>query len=246
MSLTMTKGDGVTVFTMTSDPHSPWPPLCQILKGLCYSLECCSVSQHLRRVQTSQSVLGAVQIMVGLLNIGLGAILCSSHGGFSWPMNEVYFPFWLGGLFILFGTMSILSEKFPSPCLVLLSVILNLAGVAFAIAAIVLYSISVANNYLWWLCDRNYYYDYTTPSPASEEKALIDKCLEGKALVLMLVRSIDAVLVVLSALELCVVISSAVLGLKALRSSEKTENKSVGDPEHYQPLLEEVTTNPVA
>lgn len=40
----------------------------------------------------------AVQIMVGLLNIGLGAILCSSHGGFSWPMNEVYFPFWLGGL----------------------------------------------------------------------------------------------------------------------------------------------------
>lgn len=59
MSVTVTKGDGVTVFTMTSDSKSLLPPLCQILKNLCYSPVCCSVSQHLRSIQrNAQSVLG--------------------------------------------------------------------------------------------------------------------------------------------------------------------------------------------
>lgn len=59
MSVSVSTADGVTVFTLTSDPKSPWPPLCQILKGLCYNPTCCSVSQQLKTVQrTSQSVLG--------------------------------------------------------------------------------------------------------------------------------------------------------------------------------------------
>lgn len=59
MSVTVSKAEGVTVFTLTSDPDSICPPLCQIFKGLCYSPTCCSVSQHLKKVQsTSQSILG--------------------------------------------------------------------------------------------------------------------------------------------------------------------------------------------
>lgn len=59
MSVTVAKTNGVTVFTLTSDPESPCPPLCQILKGLCYSPPCYSVSELLRKVQrTSQSLLG--------------------------------------------------------------------------------------------------------------------------------------------------------------------------------------------
>ncbi|XP_019130736.2 membrane-spanning 4-domains subfamily A member 8 [Larimichthys crocea] len=247
MSVTIAKADGVTVLTLTSDPQSSCPPLCQILKGLCYSPVCCSVSQHLRRVQkSSQSVLGALHIMVGLLNIGLGAILCNWGSGSSWEMESTLYPFWLGALFILFGAMSILSEKRPSPCLVILSVILNLAGVAFAIAAIILYSLNIAEIGLWWMCgsDDYYYSRHHTPSP--HEDIATEKCLEGKALILMLFRGINAVLIVLSVLELCVSISSAVLGIKALRSSEKKENKSNDDPEHCKPLLEDVTTNPTA
>ncbi|KAF1388336.1 hypothetical protein PFLUV_G00089140 [Perca fluviatilis] len=165
MSVTMTKADGITVFTVTSDPQSVYPPLCQILKSLCYSPVCCSVSQHLRRVQrTSQSVLGALHIMVGLLNIGLGTILiCSQTDNWDGPLYQTGFPFWLGGLFILFGTIGILSEKYPSPCLVIVNVILNLAGVAFAITGIVLYSIDMARIYMWWMCyDNNYYSGYST------------------------------------------------------------------------------------
>ncbi|XP_031135216.1 high affinity immunoglobulin epsilon receptor subunit beta-like isoform X5 [Sander lucioperca] len=246
MSVTMTKADGITVFTVTSDPQSVYPPLCQILKSLCYSPVCCSVSQHLRRVQrTSQSVLGALHIMVGLLNICLGTILICSLSGY--VMDSTGFPFWLGGLFILFGSIGILSEKYPSPCLVIINVILNLAGVAFAITGIVLYSINMESIYMWWMCDDdNYYSGYsrqtTTPTPGKD--IMREKCLEGKELALMLLRSMNVVLIVLSALELCLTISSAVMAIKALKSSGKGEKEKTGDPELYKPLLEEVTCNP--
>ncbi|XP_068426151.1 transmembrane protein 176B-like isoform X1 [Clinocottus analis] len=254
MSVTMTKAEGVTVFTMTSDPQSVLPPLCQILKGLCYSPVCCSVSQHLRKVQRySQSVLGALHIMVGLLNIGLGLILLCSAGGSSWQMDVTRFPVWIGALNLLFGIVGILSEKFPSPCLVIVNVILNLAGVAFSIAAIVLYSVNIANIGVWGICEK-YDFDYydsrykqaTTTTASPGEKYMTEKCLEGKELTLMLLRSMNALLIVLSVLELCLVISSAVLGINALKSRGKGEEEKMGDPEHYKPLLEEVTSHPKA
>ncbi|MEQ2245960.1 hypothetical protein ILYODFUR_033488 [Ilyodon furcidens] len=59
MSVTMAKSDAITVFTIQSDPQSRWPPVCQILKNLCYNPMCCSVSQDLRKIQRkSHSVLG--------------------------------------------------------------------------------------------------------------------------------------------------------------------------------------------
>ncbi|XP_051812747.1 transmembrane protein 176B-like [Acanthochromis polyacanthus] len=251
MSVTVTKAEGVTVFTLTSDPQSAWPPLCQIFKGLCYSPVCCSVSQQLRRIQrSSQSVLGTLQIMVGLLNLGFGAILL---GPSSWWHIFFFamFPFWLGALFIVFGIVCILSEKYPSPCLVILTVVLNLAGVAFAITAIVLYSINIEDISLGWYCDRydDYYWDRrhdTTTTPSPERDLLQEKCLEARELAQMLLRGIFGVLIVLSVLELCVVISSAVLGIKALRSRQKESNKSPEEPEYFKPLLDEVTTDPGA
>ncbi|XP_068180505.1 membrane-spanning 4-domains subfamily A member 8-like [Antennarius striatus] len=247
MSLTMAKADGVTVFTLTSDPQSSCPPLCQILKGLCYSPACCSVSQHLKSVQrTSQSVLGALHIMVGLLNIGIGSILFTNGRISFWQIQESGFAFWVGGLFIMFGIMSILSEKFPSPCLVLLNVFLNIAGVGFAIAAIVLYMINISDIWVWWMCHNDYYSDYGRPTLSPREKILLEKCMEGETLVQVVLRSINILLVVLSVLELCVALSAAILGIKALGCSKKTENQSLDDPEQYKPLLEEVTSDPVA
>lgn len=262
MSVTVSKADGVTVLTLTSDPQSPWPPLCQIFKNLCYSPVCCTVSQRLRGLnRASQTVLGTLQIMIGLLNIGFGLILYSTWTSFY--LNYLGFPFWLGALFIMFGIVCILSEKYPSPCLVILTVILNLAGVAFAITAIVLYGVYLGDIYYRWDYYNDYYscysryngyngyngYGYgrqTTRPPSLEEKLLQEKCLEGQAVLRMLLRSISAVMITLSVLELCVVISSAVLGIKALRNKEKGQNKSADDPELHKPLLEEVTAQPVA
>ncbi|XP_034384796.1 transmembrane protein 176B-like isoform X2 [Cyclopterus lumpus] len=252
MSVTMTKAEGVTVFTMTSDTHSVLPPLCQILKGLCYSPVCCSVSQHLKAAQrNSQSVLGALHIMVGLLNIGLGMILMCSPGGAWWIMRETMYPVWIGVLIMLFGIFGILSEKCPSPCLIVVNVMLNLAGVAFSIAAIVLYSINIATTRLWGMCTKDYsdyysrYEQHFTTTVSPGENYMLEKCLEAKTLALILLRSMTALLIVLSALELCLVISSAVLGIKALKRGGMGE-KEMGDPEHYKPLLEEVTSQPTA
>ncbi|XP_032415201.1 transmembrane protein 176B-like [Xiphophorus hellerii] len=245
MSVTMSRTDGVTMFTLTSDPDSRWPPLCQILKSLCYSPVCCSVSQQLRTVlKTSLSVLAAVHMMIGLLNIGLGVIY---HLSYSAPYFYYFtcFPYWMGSLFIVFGIMCILSEKYPSPCLIILNVFVNLAGAALAIAAIVLYSVVEGNMYVWFSCDdgQYYYYRRTTPSPSADAAYFKEKCLEGKAMIQMLLRSILGVLIVLSVVELCVAISSAVLGIKALRRTGK-QNKASDESEYFKPLLEEVTTEP--
>ncbi|XP_017293420.1 membrane-spanning 4-domains subfamily A member 8 isoform X1 [Kryptolebias marmoratus] len=246
MSVTVSRADGVTVFTVTSDQESRWPPVCQVLKSLCYSPMCCSVSQNLRRIQgTSLSVLGSLQIVIGLLNIGLGAILHLSRSASLYIIWSLQCPYWLGALFIIFGIMCILSERYPSPCTVILNVTLNLAGVAFAITAITLYSASVANIHLWWYyCEEPYY--GTTPSPSLQDEYRRNACLTSKKLVLMLLRSIHGVLIVFSVLELCVVISCVVLGIKALKSSNKEKNKSFSDPEQFKPLLEEVSTNSAA
>ncbi|KAL3059948.1 hypothetical protein OYC64_014531 [Pagothenia borchgrevinki] len=237
MALTISKTEGSTVITLTSDPQSVY----QILKNLCCSPICCSVSQHLRRLQnTSQTVMGTLQIMVGLLNIGIGAIFAFTP---IWDMTG--FPFWLGALFMLFGIVSILSEKYPSPCLVIVNVILNLAGVGFAIAAITLYSFRMANMWLYWLCeDDNYpYYSHHSPTASSGDERMEQECLETKDMMLMLLRSMHGLMIVLSTLELCLTISSAVLGIKALMRRGKDE-KMNEEPEYYKPLLDEVPGNP--
>ncbi|XP_071253621.1 transmembrane protein 176B-like [Salvelinus alpinus] len=245
MSVTVTKGGGVTVFTVNSKEGSSWTQLCQILGTLCYSPSC-SVSQGLRRLQaSSQTALGTIQIMVGVLNIGLGMILVSPD----YSNNGV--PYWLGGVFIAVGIMCILAEKFPSPCLVGINVLMNLSGAALAITGIVLYAIDLAHYKFWWICnDDNYNWrdDYyggqvAKPPSYSERDRLLAKCKDAKQIAQMLMNALDIVLIVLTVLQLCVTISSAVLGIKALYKNGK---ENIRDLEQYKPLLEEVTTNPAA
>lgn len=59
MAVGVNKVDGVTVVTVASDPQSPYPPLCQIIFGLCCNPLCCVVSETLRKLQGgSQYILG--------------------------------------------------------------------------------------------------------------------------------------------------------------------------------------------
>uniref|UniRef100_A0A3P8PDB2 Uncharacterized protein n=1 Tax=Astatotilapia calliptera TaxID=8154 RepID=A0A3P8PDB2_ASTCA len=208
MSVTVSKADGVTVFTLTSDPDSSWPPLCQIFKSLCYSPVCCTVSQRLRSLnRTSQTVLGTLQIMIGLRCWkGTICIVCRLY-------LEIFF-------LVVHQVICFLFQ-------LILTVTLNVAGVAFAITAIVLYSIHLANIYLWWgsQCDNDYnpywYRMRTTTAvvPSPEEMIIKERCLEGQAV--MLLRSISVVLIVLSVLELCITIGSSILGIKSLRRKDK-------------------------
>ncbi|XP_028307959.1 membrane-spanning 4-domains subfamily A member 8-like [Gouania willdenowi] len=252
MSVSMSRTDGVTILTLTTDPQSPWPPLCQVFNSLCCSPVCCSVSKHLRSIQNgSQTILGLIQIMVGILNIGLGLILTYSGVGSGWQMDETAFPYWMGAFFVVFGVVSILCERYPSACLLVFNMFLHVVGVVFAITAIALYSNNISHIYLWGICDRDshYFYKYRTTTPngsSQKDEFLKEKCEEGRDLILILLQGISAVLIILSVLELCVTLSSFGLGIKYLRSKDNGPNKTPEDPESIKPLLEEVSTSPTA
>uniref|UniRef100_A0AAZ3PGW1 Uncharacterized protein n=1 Tax=Oncorhynchus tshawytscha TaxID=74940 RepID=A0AAZ3PGW1_ONCTS len=235
MSVTVTNGKRVAVFTVNTKEGSSWPLLCQILGTLCYS-PASSVSQGPWRLQAnSQSALGTIQIMVGVLNIDLGAILVSTD----------YYT----GRFIAVGIMCILAEKFPSPCLVGINMLTNLSGASLAIAGIVL-----ANCHFWWSCNDDdyiwrddYYGSQVRQLPSHPQRdRLLAKCKDAKQVSRMLMNALDIVLIVPAVLQLCVTISSAVLGLKALYKDGKEGKENIQDLEQHKPLLEEVTTNPAA
>lgn len=65
--------------------------------------------------------------------------------------------------------------------------ILNLAGVGFAIAAIVLYSVNLGNTWYLWMCNHDYW--EVTPSTTAEERLVMEKCLEGRAVIAVSVIS---------------------------------------------------------
>uniref|UniRef100_A0A3B3VDH9 Uncharacterized protein n=1 Tax=Poecilia latipinna TaxID=48699 RepID=A0A3B3VDH9_9TELE len=153
MSVTVSKADGATVLTVVSDPNGHLPPLCQILKALCHSLAGCSVPPHLKRVRrASLLVLGTVQIMVGVLNIGLGPGRTSTRLGDFTSLGAAY---WLGAVFVVTGIMTVLAGRFPSSCLVGFTVFLNIVGAIFSITGIVFYAIDLNNSSLLWVCDRS-------------------------------------------------------------------------------------------
>ncbi|XP_026139050.1 uncharacterized protein LOC113115712 isoform X2 [Carassius auratus] len=117
MTLTVSRGEGLTVITVTSNPKSKWPVLCQILGSLCYS-PVCSVSQGMKgKLKDVHTALGTVQMIIGVLNIVAG-ILLKCLG--SWFVMERIGqgPFWLGSLFLVVGIVCILTAKFPSSCLI--------------------------------------------------------------------------------------------------------------------------------
>ncbi|KAJ8354594.1 hypothetical protein SKAU_G00221610 [Synaphobranchus kaupii] len=217
-----------------------------------------------RLLAGTQTALGTVQIMVGLVNIGLGAILLSANRGF---LNWIGAPYWLGGVFIAAGLMSMLGERFPSPCLVFLTAFMNLASACLAVTAIVLYSVDLGSGQgLRWECNsyetatyrperRRYRYRYNdyddqtiTPTPYDDRgvrefnrRTNFDICQSTRDVLLVLLGGIDILLIIFAVLQLCVTISATVLGVKAL-CKNRTEGKPEPDPELYKPLMEDVTT----
>lgn len=78
--------------------------------------------------------------MIGVMNIGLGSVFLFSLSIYiPWyeTMTGSMYPFWLGGLLILFGLTNIFSGKFPSRCLVLTNAVLSVCAIGFALTGIV-------------------------------------------------------------------------------------------------------------
>ncbi|XP_057689331.1 uncharacterized protein LOC130914296 [Corythoichthys intestinalis] len=222
MSVTVTKGNGVTIYTVTSDSQSCLPPFCQLFKQMCYSPRCCSVSQRMKTTMgSSQALLGSLQIAVGLMTIAIGILpLFAGYRDPWWDMWVNLFSLWMGLVFVLFGAFCIFSQKYPSPCLLIINAILNLSGVVFALVNIVLCAINMVVIDIWDVCEFSKD-DYSNSGPSGHERDLKERCLEAKDLLLMFLKAINGILLVLAVLELCLVLSSSILTIKALRSNDK-------------------------
>ncbi|XP_056332286.1 uncharacterized protein tmem176l.3a [Danio aesculapii] len=72
MSLTVSHGEGTMVITVSSNPKSKWPMLCQILASLCYGPVCFVPEDMRETLSSTQRVFGIVQIIVAILNLMLG------------------------------------------------------------------------------------------------------------------------------------------------------------------------------
>ncbi|XP_071325696.1 membrane-spanning 4-domains subfamily A member 4D-like isoform X2 [Trachinotus anak] len=226
MSVTVVKDKGVTVVTVASDRKSMFPPLCQILKHLCYSPTCCSEYKGLMQINVT-AALGAMQIMVGLFNIGLGPGRTSTHPG---DLTDLGAAYWLGAVYIAAGIMSVVAGQCPSLCLVGLAVLLNIVGSIFAVIGIVLYAIDLADASLLWMCDQSWNRHFADNYG--------DNCRFVAFFAQKLLTGMDITLIVLAVLQLCVCISFAVLGIKALVNRKKEEGGR--DVEIYQAVLKEV------
>ncbi|TDH11409.1 hypothetical protein EPR50_G00060590 [Perca flavescens] len=227
MTIASFKDKGVTVAAVTADSKSMLPPLCQILKSLCYSPMCCSVYKGL--IQTNvTAALGTIQIMVGLFNIGL-----VPGRTYMYPkdLTSPGVAYWLGAVFIIAGIMSILAGRFSSICLVGFAVFVNIVGLIFAIVGIALNAKDLADAPAIRMCDlyigRSYY----------------GECENVAYYVQRLLTTMDITMIVLAVLQLCVCISFAVLGINAVVNRQKEE----GDVDDQQQQLNAVLlTNPCA
>ncbi|XP_019737174.1 uncharacterized protein LOC109522802 [Hippocampus comes] len=239
MPLSITRAPGVTVLTLTSDPESNWPPLCHLIKGLCYSPSCYEVSQHLKATMgSSQAILGALQIMVGLTTIAVGII--PMFGGYAnpwWNMDVNLFSLWMGPVFVLFGIVCILSQKYPSRCLVIVNAFLNICGMLFAMANLILCAINIGVIDIWDVCQPDYW-NPDNPTQSPNKKYLEKRCWQGIDHMLMFLRGINGILLLLAVVQLFLALSAAILASKALRRGEK-ECQGVDDTEVYKALLEE-------
>lgn len=106
-----------------------------------------------QRVLKKGQVLGAIQILIGLVHIGLGSIMIINIFSHYVPIS-LYggFPFWGGIWFIISGSLSVAAETQPnSPCLLSGSVGLNIFSAICSAVGIMLFitDMCVAGGYFY-------------------------------------------------------------------------------------------------
>ncbi|KAI9999824.1 hypothetical protein NQD34_011667 [Periophthalmus magnuspinnatus] len=93
-----------------------------------------------------------MQILVGLINMGLGPGRTHVRPG---DLAGLWAAYWLGGVYTVAGLFTIVSGPCRSPCLTKCCALLNLVGALFSITGVVLYSLDLAHVSVVWMCDES-------------------------------------------------------------------------------------------
>ncbi|KAL8164735.1 UNVERIFIED_CONTAM: hypothetical protein K2H54_003606 [Gekko kuhli] len=194
-----------------------------------------------------QKVLGGVQILLGLTCLGLGAVIFLLNDYLRVKRSGA--PFWMGGLFLVSGSLCVLSERRGGCCWVLLATFFNLASV---VAACVGLAFGVAdlpflryNSY--WIDDAcrreggygGYGYGSwrATRSPVTDWR--VERCRDRMTNLLNIFSGVQILLLIFSVAALGIALFCFGYGLRALccsrRASSEEDYVPVGDPEARHP-----------
>ncbi|XP_029431448.1 membrane-spanning 4-domains subfamily A member 3-like [Rhinatrema bivittatum] len=188
--------------------------------------------------KVEQTTCGIVQLLLGVLCLASGALIFSSTdwGNYSLQGSRIIMtgaPFWNGALFLVSGVISIISEKRPTRCWVLLALLMNLISICAAIPGMVFcaemltYVVPYYDNYYYDSC--SYYgsnINYSDPLYHT-----LNSCRDKKNHVTELFKKVYAnhliMLIIIISLELCITLYSVGYSLKTMccgKSSEQEDN----------------------
>ncbi|CAK6449317.1 unnamed protein product [Pipistrellus nathusii] len=192
-------GQPVIPGNMSQVPQYPLnQPQVHIISGNPPSLEPPVYMQFDHRSFKEGKVLGAIQILNGLIHIGLGTILGTFIAGRYTPISFLGgYPFWGGILFIIAGSLSVASEELPrSSCLLNGSLGLNIISAICSVVGILLFITELIVNPLGYYHSNDIYW----------------------GLVPGIITTV--VLLIFSLLEFCIACTAAHFGFQLLRQAQ--------------------------
>uniref|UniRef100_A0A8D0B898 Membrane-spanning 4-domains subfamily A member 8-like n=1 Tax=Salvator merianae TaxID=96440 RepID=A0A8D0B898_SALMN len=147
--------------------------------------------QKFLKVETK--TLGAIQIMIGLIHIGFGAVSAVLSSRYYISLATIGgYPFWGGLFFIISGSLSVSVEKNLTSSLVQCSVGLNITSAVMALIGIILYCAEF--SIFSFLPDPGDWHNYASQSMHT---------------------GLSVLLFLFSLLEFCIAVSTAHFGCKA-------------------------------
>uniref|UniRef100_A0A670HL98 Membrane spanning 4-domains A8 n=1 Tax=Podarcis muralis TaxID=64176 RepID=A0A670HL98_PODMU len=151
-----------------------------------------------KKVKVEAKTLGAIQIMIGLIQIGFGVVSFFLVDSFYAPLaNASYFPCWGGIFFIVSGSISVSTTKYRNRSLVKCNVGMHVTSATLATIGIILYTAQ--------LCINQPYFFYGYPGLYPERTLLFNKVGNGLCTVHLL----------FCLLEFCITVPTAHFGCQA-------------------------------
>nr|XP_056713165.1 transmembrane protein 176A [Euleptes europaea] len=196
------------------------------------------------RCTGEQKVLGGVQILLGVVCLGLGGVLCMLQQ-YNPPMRSGG-PFWMGSLFVLSGSFSVLSERRGGCTWVLLATFFNLASVVAGCAGLI---VGVANvMYLgytpYWVdeaCKGQDYYGSWQATQSPTDNWRVNRCKSMMTNLLHIFSGVQILLVIFSVAAMAIALFCFGYGLRVLCCSPRANSEeytAIGDPEVPPPYEE--------